>query len=185
MSRTGKRPIALPEKVKVQVVNGVFQAEGPLGKESVPLNELVKVQVAGGSVQVDRVDDSQAARTMHGTMRSLLVNAIQGVSKGYQSDLEINGVGYRAELSGSKLTLTLGFSHTIEFAVPKGIKVAIDKQTKLSISGSNKLMVGQVAADIRGYKPPEPYKGKGIKYAGEHIIRKVGKAAGAGSAGGK
>lgn len=185
MSRTGKRPIVLPDKVKAQISGGSIQLEGPLGKESVALLPRVQVKLENNQLTVARDDDSSEAKTLHGTMRSHLVNAVQGVSKGFQRDLEITGVGYRAEMSGPKLVLTLGFSHPVEYPVPQGIKIAIDKQTKLSVSGVNKRLVGQVAANIRGYKPPEPYKGKGIKYSDEKIIRKVGKAAGAGSGGGK
>lgn len=183
MSRTGKRPVVIPEKVKVSISGGQLFAEGPLGKEKVALNPGAKVEVKDGKILVTRPGDTPADRCVQGTVRSLVANVVHGVSKGYSRDLEINGVGYRAEVKGPVLSMTLGFSHPVEYTIPAGIKVAVEKQTKLTISGSSKYMVGQVSAYIRGFKPPEPYKGKGIKYSDERIIRKVGKAAGAGAGG--
>jgi large subunit ribosomal protein L6 len=173
----------IPDKVKVNVTGSVLLADGPLGKERVVLNPGAKVEVKDGKVLVTRPGDTTADRCVQGTVRSLVANAVHGVSKGYSCDLEINGVGYRAEVKGPMLSLTLGFSHPVEYTIPAGIKIMVEKQTKLTISGSNKYMVGQVSAHIRGFKPPEPYKGKGIKYGDERIIRKVGKAAGAGAGG--
>lgn len=178
MSRTGNIPIKLPEKVKVSLVGNQLMAEGPLGKEMVPVHTLTKLEIKDKEVVVRRNDDTKSARAAHGLVRSLIVNAVQGVSKGFLKQLEINGVGYRAQVSGQKLKLALGYSHDINYDIPAGIKVVAPDQTKLTISGSSKEMVGRVASQIRKFRPPEPYKGKGIKYAGEVIIRKVGKAAG-------
>ncbi len=178
MSRIGKKLIAIPDKVKVALNNGLLNVEGPLGKEKVAINALCLLDIKDKQIEVKRKDDSEAARCIHGMMRTMVNNAVEGVSKGFKKDLEINGVGYRAEAKGATLKLTLGFSHQIDFPLPEGIKVAVTDQTKLSISGHDKEMVGRVAAKIRSFRPPEPYKGKGIKYTGEHIIRKVGKAAG-------
>ncbi len=178
MSRTGKKPIVVPDKVKVKCENGVLVAEGPLGKEEVAINPLATVVFEGSSVVITRQDETPEARAVHGLVRALVANAVQGVSTGFKRDLEINGVGYRAEVKGEVLKLTLGYSHPIEFDIPKGIKIAVADQTKVAVTGSNRELVGRVASKIRGYKPPEPYKGKGIKYSDEVIIRKVGKAAG-------
>lgn len=179
MSRTGKKPIVIPDKVKVNLKDGVLQAEGPLGKEEVKINPLAQVSVKDGKVVVARGDDeSDQSRAVHGLVRALVANAVNGVSTGFSRDLEINGVGYRAEVKGPVLNLTLGFSHPVNYTIPKGIKIAVQNQTRLTVTGSNRDLVGRTAADIRGFRPPEPYKGKGIKYIDETIIRKVGKAAG-------
>ena len=180
MSRIGNKPIDIPEKVKVNLTDGVLSAEGPLGKEQVTINPLTDLEIGEKTINVKRKNDSQEARSIHGLVRSLVFNAIEGVSSGFKKDLEINGVGYRAELKGKVLKLNLGFSHVVDFSIPEGIKIAVQNQTKLNVSGSNKELVGRVSADIRGFRPPEPYKGKGVKYADETIIRKVGKAAGGG-----
>ena len=178
MSRTGKKPIQIPDKVKVTLSGKTIIAEGPLGKESVPVNEKSVVEVTDKQIVINRVDDSKESRSVHGLMRALVSNAVEGVSKGFKKDLEITGVGYRAEVKGQDLNLTLGFSHPIVYNIPKNITIKVDKQTKLEIVGPNKHLVGQVSAEIRSFRPPEPYKGKGVKYANETIIRKVGKAAG-------
>lgn len=179
MSRTGKKPIVIPDKVKVNIKDGTLQAEGPLGKEEVKINPLAQVSVTDGKVVVMRGgDESDQSRAVHGLVRALVANAVNGVSKGFSRDLEINGVGYRAEVKGPVLNLTLGFSHPVNYSIPKGIKIAVQNQTRLTVTGSNRDLVGRTAADIRGFRPPEPYKGKGIKYIDETIIRKVGKAAG-------
>jgi large subunit ribosomal protein L6 len=178
MSRIGKKIIPVPDKVKVSVKDDVFLAEGPLGKEQVKIHPMVKLALADKVVKVERGDDNADARRIQGLVRSLVANAVDGVATGFKKELDINGVGYRAELKGNSLNLTLGFSHPVNYSIPTGIKVAVDKQTHLVISGSNKDLVGRVSADIRRFRPPEPYKGKGIKYSDETIIRKVGKAAG-------
>lgn len=178
MSRVGKKPILVPDKVRVSLSGSVFKVEGPLGTEIVEIPLLAVVQVEPKQVVVGRKSDSSDDRCIQGLTRALLANAINGVSVGFKKDLDINGVGYRAEVKGTVLNLTLGFSHPVNYNVPKGIKIVVDKQTHLEISGANKDMVGRVSADIRRFRPPEPYKGKGIKYSNETIIRKVGKAAG-------
>lgn len=178
MSRTGKKSISIPDKVKVNLKGNVIATEGPLGKEEVTVHPMTDVIIEGKTIQVTRKNDSPEVRSLHGLMRALIDNAVNGVAVGFKRNLEINGVGYRAEVKGEILKLTLGFSHIVDFGIPKGIKIAVTDQTKLSISGSNKETVGRVAAEIRKFRPPEPYKGKGIKYSDETIIRKVGKAAG-------
>lgn len=179
MSRTGKKPIVIPDKVKVNVKDDTLFAEGPLGIEQVTINPLAQVSVVEGKVVVARGgDDSDRSRAVHGLVRALVANAVNGVATGFSRDLEINGVGYRAEIKGPILNLTLGYSHPVNYTIPKGIKIAVQNQTRLTVTGSNRDLVGRTAADIRGFRPPEPYKGKGIKYANETIIRKVGKAAG-------
>ncbi len=178
MSRTGKKAIPIPDKVKVTVNGSAFLAEGPLGKEEIKIHPRTTVKIADKLVQIERQDDLPESRAIHGMIRALVANAVNGVATGFTKELEINGVGYRAELKGSVLNLTLGFSHPVNYDIPKGIKIAVDKQTKIAVTGSNKELVGRVSADIRRFRPPEPYKGKGIKYANETIVRKVGKAAG-------
>ncbi|EKD41538.1 MAG: 50S ribosomal protein L6 [uncultured bacterium] len=177
MSRTGKRPIALPEKVKARVAEQVVYIEGPLGKHQIPLSDWVAANVDGQNIVVTRKDDSGDAKRNHGLYRSLIVNAVKGVSQGFQKVLEIEGIGYRAELKGNSINMTLGYSHPIVYDLPQGIKAVIEKQVKITISGSDCIVVGQVAANIRSFRPPEPYKGKGIRYEGEIIQRKQGKAA--------
>ena len=177
MSRVGKMPIPIPEKVKVDVKSGSCAVVGPLGTLQVSLDPCVEVSVVEGRVLCKEKAGFPGADARHGLIRSLLRNAVEGVSKGFKRDLEINGVGYKAEVKGSILLLNLGFSHQIEFPIPPGIKVAVDKQVRLSITGASKELVGEVASKIRRLKKPEPYKGKGVKYVEEVIIRKVGKAA--------
>lgn len=178
MSRVGKKPIAIPEKVKIINNEGVFRAEGPLGKEEVKIHPLVKVEVADKEVRVVRGEESSDGRRVQGLIRSLVNNAVVGVSEGFKKELDINGVGYRADVKGNVLNLNLGYSHPIQYQIPEGIKIAVEKQTHVVVSGSSKDRVGQVSAEIRSFRPPEPYKGKGVKYTDEQIIRKAGKAAG-------
>ena len=178
MSRVGKKEIKIPEKVKVSLVNGLLQAEGPLGKESVQIHSKAKLELSDKSVRVVRTSETAEGRCVQGLVRALVSNVVQGVSVGFKKELDINGVGFRAEVKGNELNLTLGFSHPVKFTIPAGIKILVDKQTHLVVSGSSKDLVGRVSAEIRGFRPPEPYKGKGIKYTSEHIVRKVGKAAG-------
>lgn len=190
MSRIGKKAIPVPDKVKVSLKDGVFVAEGPLGKENVPVNALTEVKIDKNVVRVLRNGESREMRSVHGLSRALLANAINGVNAGFKKNLEIVGVGYRAEVKGKLLKLNLGFSHIVDFPIPESIKIAVKDQTNLEITGSNRELVGRCAAEIRKIRPPEPYKGKGVKYVGEHIIRKVGKAAAgatgsAGATGGK
>ena len=181
MSRTGKTPIPIPDKVKVQVTDGEVKVEGPLGKLQQVMHPEVKVEVKDKEVNVTRVDDESRSRALHGLMRTLINNMVVGVSKGFAKELDIQGVGYRAEAKGKVLNLSLGFSHPVEFPIPEGIQIKVEKQTHLRITGYDKVQVGQIAADIRKIRPPEPYKGKGVRYTNEVIIRKAGKAAASGA----
>jgi large subunit ribosomal protein L6 len=178
MSRTGKKPILVPDKVKVSIKDGVFHAEGPLGKEAVAVHVKTKVGIDKNTINIERISEDADAGALHGMMRALVSNAVTGVNTGFTKELEINGVGYRAEVKGSVLNMTLGYSHPVNYDIPKGIKIAVDKQTRIAVTGSNRDLVGRVSAEIRGFRPPEPYKGKGIKYVDETIVRKVGKSAG-------
>jgi large subunit ribosomal protein L6 len=176
MSRIGKLPVKIPEKVKVTVAGGQVKVEGPKGKMSFPYNPVMKVEVAGQEVRVSRPDESRLARGLHGLTRTLVRNALDGVTKGYERTLEISGVGFKAELKGKELAFTLGFSHPVAFKLPEGVTAEVDaKQTKVTIRGVDKHLLGLTAAKIRALRPPEPYKGKGIKYAEETIRRKEGK----------
>jgi large subunit ribosomal protein L6 len=176
MSRVGKLPVKIPDKVKVQVVDGDIRVEGPKGKMHFPFNPKVNVEVAGAEVRVSRPDESRQAKGLHGLTRTLVKNAVEGVTKGYQRSLEITGVGFKAELKGKDIQFTLGFSHPVIFRLPEGVTAEVDaKQTKLVVRGVDKHLLGLTAAKIRALRPPEPYKGKGIKYAEEKIRRKEGK----------
>ncbi len=177
MSRVGKQPISIPDKVIIKVADdrGV-QIEGPKGKLSWKLPEGVKIEQENGQVTVTRENEERRTRAMHGTTQRLLGNMVQGVSQGFRKDLEIHGVGFRASVKGDKLDLSLGQSHPRLHPIPDGIKVTVAENTKIAIEGIDKQLVGQVAADIRAYYPPEPYKGKGVRYAGEQIRRKAGKS---------
>ena len=176
MSRVGKLPVKIPDKVKVAVSNGDIKVEGPKGKMHFPFNPKVKVEVAGQEVRVTRPDESRLSKGLHGLTRTLVKNALEGVTKGYQRSLEISGVGFKAELKGKDLHFTLGFSHPVVFKLPEGVTAEVDaKQTKLLVRGVDKHLLGLTAAKIRALRPPEPYKGKGIKYAEEQVRRKEGK----------
>jgi large subunit ribosomal protein L6 len=177
MSRVGKQPISIPDKVTLKVgADRSIQVEGPKGKLTWSLPEGVKLEEAKGSVTVLRENDERRTRAMHGTTQRLLGNMVQGVSQGFRKDLEIHGVGFRASVKGDKLDLNLGQSHPRLHPIPEGIKITVADNTKIAIEGIDKQVVGQVAADIRAYYPPEPYKGKGVRYAGEQIRRKAGKS---------
>jgi large subunit ribosomal protein L6 len=173
MSRIGKKLIPLPPKVEVKISAGEVAVKGPKGQLNLDIPEGLKVEKQEGNLQVTRQDDALAAR--HGLVRSLLANCVTGVSAGFQKDLEIVGIGYRAELKGKSVVFALGYSHPIEYMIPEGIQIAVDKQTKLSVTGIDKQRVGQVAATIRSLRPPDPYKNKGVRYAGEVLQKKVGK----------
>jgi large subunit ribosomal protein L6 len=176
MSRIGKLPVKIPEKVKVAVTGSVLKVEGPKGKMSLAFNPLMKLEVGTGEVKVVRPDDSRLARGLHGLTRTLVRNAVDGVSKGYERVLEISGVGFKAEVKGKEIHFALGFSHPVVFKLPEGITAEVDpKQTRLTVKGVDKHLLGLTAAKIRGLREPEPYKGKGIKYAEEIIRRKEGK----------
>ena len=177
MSRIGKLPIALATGVEVRVADGVVRVKGPKGQLEQKLVRRVRVLVEDGLVRVEREGDDKDAKAMHGLMRSLVANMVQGVTEGFRRGLEIQGVGYRAELKGKSLVLSVGYSHPVEMSVPAGLEVAVENQTRITVSGNDKQQVGQFAANLRKIRPPEPYKGKGIRYLGEEIRRKVGKAA--------
>lgn len=175
MSRIGKLPIEVPKGVTVTLADSVITVKGPKGQLSRQIMPAVSIVIKDNQVAVERPDDSIASRAAHGLTRTLVNNMVIGVTNGYQTDLEINGVGYRAELKGTDLHLSLGYSHPVVYALPEGITVDIDKMTKLSVKGIDKELVGHTAAKIRSFRGPEPYKGKGIKYATETILRKAGK----------
>lgn len=179
MSRIGRKPVAIPTGVTVSLVSGQIVVKGPKGVLTVDSLPEVTVHIADGAVTVTRKDDSDGARARHGLIRVLIANAVTGVTQGYEKQLEIIGVGYRAKLVGELLVLNLGYSHPVHFAIPVGIEIIQDEKNKniLTVRGISKQLVGQTAAAIRGLRPPEPYKGKGIRYVGEVVRRKPGKAA--------
>jgi large subunit ribosomal protein L6 len=182
MSRIGKQPIKIPSGVKVSQKENTFHFEGPKGKLSQALPAGVKAKVEGDHINVVRDDSVEGAAALHGLVRTLIANCVHGVHSGYTKGLEINGVGYRAAVQGQALNLTLGFSHPVSYTLPQGITAKVDANTKIAISGADKQLVGSVASQIRLLKPVEPYQGKGIRYAGEFVRRKAGKAAGAAGA---
>ena len=175
MSRIGKLPVVIPAGVKVSLNGKEMAVSGPKGTLTQELHERMTVAVETDQINVSRPSDSKQDSALHGLTRALINNMVVGVTVGFKKDLEINGVGYRAEISGKVLTLSLGYSHPVVYELPDGINVEIEKQTKLSVIGIDKQLVGSAAAKIRSYRKPEPYKGKGIKYADEHILRKAGK----------
>jgi large subunit ribosomal protein L6 len=175
MSRIGKLPIAIPAKVKVAVNGNTVNVEGPKGKLSLALPRRTSLKVEGDKVVVSRDGDDAEAKAMHGLGRALVNNMVKGVTDGYVKKLEINGVGFKAAVQGKVVNLSLGYSHPINYPIPDQIKVTVEENTKLTIEGPDKQVVGLVASEIRAYYPPEPYKGKGVKYADEKIIRKEGK----------
>ena len=182
MSRIGKQSIKIPAGVKVSNKGANYHFEGPKGKLDLTVPNGVKVKVEGDHLYVTRDEEVEGAAALHGLSRTLLSNCVHGVHAGYSKGLEINGVGYRAAVQGQALNLTLGFSHPVVFNLPTGISAKVDANTKITVSGADKQLVGAVAAEIRGLKPVEPYQGKGIRYAGEFVRRKAGKAAGAAGA---
>jgi large subunit ribosomal protein L6 len=177
VSRVGRKPIAVAAGVTVTLRDQQVTVKGPRGELSASVHPDITVQMKDNTVQLSRPSDQKEHRALHGLWRALLQNMVHGVTQGYQRKLEMVGVGYRAEMKGSKLQLLLGFSHPILFRPPKGIKVETPTQTSITVSGIDKQLVGMVAAKIRSFRPPEPYKGKGVKYEGEFIRRKAGKAA--------
>jgi large subunit ribosomal protein L6 len=175
MSRIGRMPLALPKDVKVSCDLSKVEVTGPRGHLIQNLPPGISVSVDDGKVFVHREDDARSSRALQGLTRSLVANMVTGVSKGFEKRLEINGIGFRADLQGKDLKLILGFSHPILYPIPKGIQVEVEKQTQLIVKGIDRQQVGTVAAKLRSIKPPEPYKGKGIRYLGERIRKKVGK----------
>jgi len=181
MSRIGRMPVVIPAGVKVKVNGTEVAVEGPKGKLNRHIHPKVSAEVKDGHVLVTRHDESKQSKALHGLTRALINNMVTGVHAGYTLKLEIEGVGYRAAIDGKKLTMTLGFSHPVEMEIPAGVTVAVEKQVSLSISGADKETVGQFAANVRFKKPPEPYRGKGIRYSDEVVRRKAGKAASTGA----
>ncbi|MBN2735489.1 MAG: 50S ribosomal protein L6 [Spirochaetales bacterium] len=175
MSRIGFKPIKIPAGVKININNNLMNVEGPKGKLSQDYKPEVKFNIQENQVMVDRLNESKRAKSMHGLYRNLLNNMIIGVSQGFSRNLQIIGVGYKAEVKGNNLILHLGFAHPVEYPIPNGITVSVDANTKIIVSGINKQQIGQMCAEIRAYKPPEPYKGKGIRYENELVRKKVGK----------
>lgn len=175
MSRTGKKPIAAVSGVTVTVADRTVTAKGPKGELSLTLMDIVNVKQDNGAIVVEPVNDSKEARAAWGTTRALINNMVLGVTKGFERKLQIQGVGYRAAMQGKDLKLQLGFSHEVLFETPAGVTIAAPTQTEVTVTGADKQLVGQVAANIRSWRPPEPYKGKGVRYVGEYIARKEGK----------
>jgi len=175
MSRIGKLPIDVPKGVKISFTDSVLSVQGPNGSLTRQIMSNVSLSISESKIEVARNDETTPARAAHGLTRTLINNMVVGVTKGFQTSLEINGVGYRAEVKGAELVLSLGYSHPVNFAIPAGISVEVEKMTKLTVKGFDKELVGQTAAKIRSFRSPEPYKGKGIKYADETILRKAGK----------
>lgn len=176
MSRIGKLPIEIPQGVEVAIDGQTITAKGPLGTESVTVREEINIAKEDNKVVLTRKDEERKTRALHGLSRTLVANAINGVKTGFEKNLELQGVGYRAAMQGTTLNLQLGYSHPINIVPPKGITITVDQNTKITVKGSNKQLVGDVAADIRSKRPPEVYKGKGVRYEGEYVRRKAGKA---------
>ena len=177
MSRIGKQPIAVPSGVEVTIEPELVRVKGPKGELAERVNRDIDVKQENGEILVARPTDRGEHRALHGLTRSLIANMVEGVTKGFEKRLEIQGVGYRAQLQGSKLVLALGYSHPVELDAPEGIDFEVPQPTRVVVRGISKQAVGEVAANIRKARPPEPYKGKGIRYEGEHVMRKVGKRA--------
>jgi large subunit ribosomal protein L6 len=175
MSRIGKRPVAVPSGITANVSGQTVKVKGPKGALEVVLHDDVSVKLEEGRIKIDPRNETKRARSQWGTSRTLVANLIAGVSKGFEQKLEINGVGYRAAVQGKNLQLALGYSHDVVYPIPEGITIATPKPVEIVISGIDRQKVGQVAAEIREFRPPEPYKGKGVKYANERIFRKEGK----------
>jgi large subunit ribosomal protein L6 len=175
MSRIGKNPVHIPQGVDVKLEGHTITAKGKLGQGSVTLVEDVLVEMKDGAISVAPNGESRRARNMWGTSRALVNNLVRGVSDGFTENLEINGVGYRAAVQGKDLVLALGYTHDIKYPIPAGVSMKTEKPTTISITGPDKQQIGQIAAEIRAFRPPEPYKGKGVKYASETIVRKEGK----------
>lgn len=174
MSRIGNKPIAVPAGVKVQLAPDAVDVQGPKGKLKVKLPRGISMEQKGAELRAIRQNDDQAA--LHGLARALVANAVTGVTTGFKKEMDIVGVGYRAELKGKVVSFALGYSHPVEFAIPEGIQIAVEKQTHLTVSGADRGQVGQVCANIRGLRPPDPYKQKGIRITGERLKKKAGKA---------
>jgi large subunit ribosomal protein L6 len=177
MSRIGNKPVPVPKGVEVQVSGGELRVKGPKGQLTQDIVDGISFDVQDGRVVVSRGSDVKQIRANHGLMRALLNNMVVGVSRGFTRNLEIIGVGYKAQITGNKAVFNLGYSHPINFPFPDGIKISVDKNTKISVTGISKEAVGQAASEIRGFRPPDPYKGKGVRYEGEYVRLKAGKTA--------
>jgi large subunit ribosomal protein L6 len=175
MSRIGKKIIAVPANVKIKLDGDFVEVEGPKGKMVNRIPGGIRFELKGSELTAIRSSEAKEQKSLHGLSRSLVANAVRGVTQGFQKDLEIHGIGYRAELKGKSVLFSLGFSHPIDFPIPSGISIAVDKQTRLTVTGIDKQKVGQTAATIRSLRKPEPYKNKGIRYVGERLKKKVGK----------
>lgn len=175
MSRVGKYPVAVPDGVTVEIANDVVKAKGKLGELTAPISDEVEVTQEGNLIKVAPKRETKKARAMWGTTRALVSNIVTGVSTGFTVELEINGVGYRAAVEGQELVLSLGFSHPVRYPIPEGVTMKCERPTAIAISGTDKQQIGQLAAEIRAFRPPEPFKGKGVKYVNETILRKEGK----------
>ena len=175
MSRVGKRPVAVPSGVTATVDGQTVKMKGPKGQLQFVVHDDVEVKLENGQVKVNPRSETNRARALYGTARAQVANLVEGVTKGFEKKLEITGVGYRAAMQGKNLQLALGYSHDVVYAIPEGITITVPKPTEITVTGSDIQRVGQVAAEIRSYRPPEPYKGKGVKYVGEFIFRKEGK----------
>lgn len=176
MSRIGKLPIEIPQGVEVKIDGQTVTAKGPLGTEVVEVRPEISIEIEGNIVTLKTTNDERKTNALHGLSRTLVANAIHGVKEGFEKRLEIQGVGYRANMDGNKINLMLGYSHPVLVEPPAGITISVEANTKISVKGSNKQTVGDVAAEIRGKRPPEVYKGKGVRYEGEYVRRKAGKA---------
>ncbi|KPK99111.1 MAG: 50S ribosomal protein L6 [Omnitrophica WOR_2 bacterium SM23_72] len=176
MSRIGKKPIAIPKDVKVEVRDGSVFVEGPKGKLNQSFSDRITIEVKDGQVLIKRSLDTKLDRSLHGLYRALIANMIKGVTTGYVKEMEIIGVGFKASVQGSSLNMQLGFSHPVQFPIPQGIKIETPKPTQIVVSGIDRELVGRIATEIRAVYPPEPYKGKGIRFVGEYVKKKVGKA---------
>jgi large subunit ribosomal protein L6 len=175
MSRIGKMPVVVPAKVKVEIKGQQVLVEGPKGKLNFELPRRTSAKLDAGSVIISRAGEDAEAKALHGLSRALVNNMIKGVSEGFVKKLEIQGVGFKAAVQGDKVNLSLGYSHPLNYPIPSQIKVTVEENTKVTIEGPDKQLVGRVASEIRSYYPPEPYKGKGVRYAGEKVVRKEGK----------
>jgi len=176
MSRLGKKLVTIPKDVTIEVKDGAVCVEGPKGKLSRKLSDRINIEIKDGTLLVKRVADTKMDKSLHGLFRALIVNMIVGVTQGYLKELEIQGVGFKAAVAADKLNMALGFSHPVNYIIPAGIKIETPKPTQVIIRGIDKELIGEVASEIRAFYPPEPYKGKGIRYVGEHVKKKIGKA---------
>ncbi len=176
MSRIGKKPVAIPKEAKIEYKDNSVLVEGPKGKLKLDISHRISIEVANGQVLVKRAGDTKQDKALHGLYRALIVNMLKGVTEGYTKELEIIGVGFKAAVQGNTLNMQLGFSHPVNFDIPEGIKIETPKPNQVIVKGINKEKVGEIATEIRAVYPPEPYKGKGIRFVGEYVKKKVGKA---------